>query len=150
MSPTAQRVVFSAVVIVVAIGGLFALAWGPASDRDVSNLGPDEFRVNARTIRDAAPEGPVFFGDPIDEGRDIYVSHAGSTTTSGYVAYSARGTSGCLLQLDREIGDLVDTCDGTRYSSTGERLDAYPVRYLNDRLFIDLNFRERAAQETTS
>ncbi|MGY9072156.1 MAG: hypothetical protein ACKVHU_04330 [Acidimicrobiales bacterium] len=147
MNPTVQRVALGASVIVLGLIGLFLLAWGPASDRSVSNLGPDEFRVNARTIREAAPEGPVFFADPISEGRDIYVTHSGATTTSGFTAFAARADSGCLVEYDRALGDLADTCTGVRYPSTGEGLLEYPVRYSNERLFVDLNFQERALQE---
>ena len=43
MSANARRVLLGVIAGVAVIGGLFAIAAGPGSDREVSNLGTDQF-----------------------------------------------------------------------------------------------------------
>ena len=66
MSTNARRILLGVVAAVAVIGGLFAIAAGPGSDREVSNLGTDQFDTlrPEKVARDAA-EGPLFFPDPI-------------------------------------------------------------------------------------
>lgn len=145
MSANARRVLLGVIAGVAVIGGLFAIAAGPGSDREVSNLGTDQFDTlrPEKVARDAA-EGPLFFPDPIREGRDIYVAHDGGPATEGFTAFSAvNDDTGCLLQFDRNAGDLVDVCDDSHHPADGSTQLQYPVEVRDDRLVIDLNFQER-------
>ena len=146
MSTNARRLLLGFVTCVVVIGVLFAIAAGPGSDREVSNLGSDEFDTlrPEKVARDAA-EGPLFFPDPLREGRDIYVAHDGGPATEGFTAFSAvNAATGCLLQYERDAGDLVDVCDDSRHPADGSTQLQYPVEVRDDRLVIDLNFQERS------
>ncbi len=148
MSANARRLLLGAITVIAVIVGLFAIAAGPGSDREVSNLGSDEFDSlrPEKVARDAA-EGPLFFPDPIREGRDIYVAHDGGPATEGFTVFSALNSeTGCLLQYERDTGDLVDVCDGSRHPADGSTQLRYPVEVRDDRLIIDLNFEERDQQ----
>jgi hypothetical protein len=145
MSPNLRRVLLGVVFVGVVTGGLWLIAAGPASDRDVSNLGSDTFdSLRPSNVARAAAEGPVFFPDPLGEGRDIYITHAGGDLDEGFVAFSAvNDDTGCLLQYEPDTDDLMDTCDGSRHPADGSTQLRYPVEVRDDRLIIDLNFRER-------
>ncbi len=148
MRGSARTVAIGVIVVVAVLVALWLIAAGPGSDRSVSNLGPDRFDTlrPAKVARDAA-EGPLFFPDPLDEGRELYVGHEGDDPAEGFIAFGARNPStDCLVQFDREAGDLVDVCDGSRHPPDGSTLYRYPVEVRDDRLIIDLNFEERGDQ----
>ena len=150
MSHNTRRLLLGAVTIAAVFLGMWLIAAGPGSDRDVANLGSDEFDTlrPEKVARDAA-EGPLFFPDPLREGRDIYVAHDGGADTEGFTAFSAvNAAPGCLLQYEREADVLIDTCDGTVHGATGSTQLQYPVEVRDDRLVIDLNFQQREPAPT--
>jgi hypothetical protein len=143
VSSNVRRLVLGATFIVLAVVGIWLVARLVASDRSISNLGDDEFEIGAQIVRDSASDGPIFLRDLINGGRDIYVTHDGSAGNDGFVAFTAYGTTGCLLQYDQEVEDLFDDCEETRWPADGAGLLQYPVRYNNGTLYIDINFQER-------
>ena len=147
MSHNARRLLLGAFLIAAVFGALWLIAIGPASDREVSNLGPDQFdTLRPQNVARAAVEGPVFFPDPISEGRDIYLTHDGGDLDDGFAAFSAvNETTECLLQFDRDLRVLVDTCDQSQHPADGSTQLQYPVVVRDDRLVIDLNFQDRPA-----
>jgi hypothetical protein len=152
MTNNTRRLLLGALTIVVVLGGMLLIALGPASDRDTTNLGSDQFDSlrPAKVARDAA-EGPIFFPDPLQQGRDIYIAHEGDDPTTGFIAFSAvNADTDCLLQFDRDIGDLVDTCDDSRHPADGTDQLQYPIEVRDDRLVIDLNFQERETDPESS
>lgn len=152
MSTNARRLLLGTVTVIAVMLGLWLIAVGPGSDREVSNLGPDRFEsLRPRNVARAAAEGPVFFPDPIREGRDIYITHDGGDLDDGFAAFSAvNENTGCLLQYDRAAGDLFDVCDESRHSVDFAGQLEYPVSVRDDRLVIDLNFQDRPATTDTN
>lgn len=145
MTNNTRRLLLGGLTIVVVLGGMLLIALGPASDRETTNLGSDLFDSlrPAKVARDAA-EGPIFFPDPLQQGRDIYVTHEGDDPNSGFIVFSAvNEETRCLLQFDRDAGDLYDECDNSRHPADGGDQLHYPVEVRDDRLVIDLNFQER-------
>lgn len=148
MKGSARTAAIGIAVVAIVVVALWVIAAGPGSDRSVSNLGPDRFDTlrPAKVARDAA-EGPLFFPDPLDEGRELYVGHEGDDPDTGFIAFGARNPStDCLVQYDTDAGDLFDLCDGSRHPADGSTLYRYPVEVRDDRLIIDLNFQERGDQ----
>jgi len=143
VSSNVRRLVLGAAFIIVAVVGIWLVARLVASDRSISNLGDDEFEIGAQVVRESVPDGPIFLRDLINGGRDIYVTHDGSAGDDGFLAFTAHGTTGCLLQYDQEIENLYDDCEDVRWPADGTGLLQYPVRYNNGTLYIDINFQER-------
>lgn len=152
MSPNSRRLLLGAATVVLVLGGLWLIAAGPGSDRSVSNLGPERFdSLRPQNVARDAAEGPIYFRDPLNEGRDIYLTHDGGDIDSGFRAFSAVNTAtGCLLQYDPTAGDLFDVCDESRHGADFAGQLEYPVTVRDNRLVIDLNFQERATTTTSS
>lgn len=143
MSSNVRRLVLGATFIILAVVGIWLVARLVASDRSISNLGDDEFEIGAEVVRDSVSDGPIFLRDLINGGRDIYVTHDGSAGNDGFVAFTAYGTTGCLLQYDQEVGHLFDDCEEISWPADGTGLLQYPIRRNNGNLYIDINFQER-------
>ena len=146
MSVNTRRIVLGAMTAVAVVVGLWLIAAGPASDRSVSNLGTDRFdSLRPQNVARDAAEGPIYFRDPLNEGRDIYLTHDGGDIDAGFRAFSAlNADTGCLLQYDPDANDLFDVCDGSRKSVDFAGQLEYPITIRDDRLVIDLNFQERS------
>lgn len=129
-------------VVAAAIGAVVIFTGGGSDDGTSGRAldgGRTEFEIDARVVREASAEGPLYFPDPLGDEREIYVLHEGDSEVEGYRAFSARGTSGCKLQYTRDDPRLVDTCTGQQWRPDGRGLPEYQVRVQDGRLYIDLN-----------
>jgi len=111
-------------------------------DRATSNLGDDVYDISASTVRASSP---LLLNDLAGGERALWVTHVGDDEMTGYHAFAAVAPDGCLVTLDRDTLDLVDSCDGTIVPPDGAGREQYPVTYDDGRLLIDLNFADRDA-----
>ena len=88
-----------------------------------------------------ARHGPLLFQDLLGHTRDIYVQHAGSDITKGWVAIEAHPDDdrSCALVWDGAASGFRD-CHGTRYSADGAGLTTYPASVDNKgHVIVDLH-----------
>ena len=109
-------------------------------DRDTSNLGDDVYDISASTVR---ARSPLLLNDLAGGERALWVTHVGDDEVTGYHAFAAVASDGCLVTLDRDTLDLIDSCDGLVVPPDGAGQERFPVTYDDGRLIIDLNFADR-------
>ncbi len=148
---TARRIAIGAVLTLVVMVVLVVLTFGPARDRDLSNLGADvfEFRAVDLASRIAEDGRPRLFADLVGSDRPIWVNHLGTDPEAGWYAVGAIAPGppeDCVVDWVPEAAEFED-CEGRRYPDTGDGLTPYPVVVDGSVASIDLNFDERAAAD---
>jgi hypothetical protein len=91
-----------------------------------------------------AERGPFLVADASpSRRRDIYVLHAGSDETAGWVVVSAfapgQTDRSCFLRWDPSAEGFQDPCTGSSYDADGPDLHHYPTAVRDGRLYVDLN-----------
>jgi hypothetical protein len=105
-----RRLIAIAIAGVVGAVLLLLLALALANNPDVqNNLGEPVFTVGvAESLAEEIDErGPLLFQDLLGGDRDIIVDHVGD---DDWIAYTARLGRGCRLELERDTGDLRNSC----------------------------------------
>lgn len=149
----------------VAIAVVFLVLWGVSvvSSRQDSvdvRLGDQTFQGgNAEELAGEIDDrGPILYGDISDSGsdgtRDIILQHLGDDPEEGWYAFRAqpadRGRE-CTWQWQPDEELFRAACDQTLTApADGEGLESYPVKVVDGKLDVDLNFARRETTTTTT
>ncbi|MEO1064190.1 MAG: hypothetical protein AAFZ07_22445 [Actinomycetota bacterium] len=141
------RLLLGTLAFVAATVLLVLVTFGPARDREVSNLGDDVFDLGntTRIAAEIADRGPILFPDVGEGNRPIYVNHLSSSVDTGWVAFSALAPAppaDCVIEWD-EDAELFVACDGRTFPPDGAGLDPFVIAVDGSIVSIDLNFAER-------
>ena len=141
------RLLLGTLAFVAATVLLVLVTFGPARDREVSNLGDDVFDLGntTRIAAEIADRGPILFPDVGEGNRPIWVNHLSPAVDTGWVAFSALAPAppqDCVVELDDAAEQFV-ACDGRTFPLDGEGLEQFVVEVDGSIVSIDLNFAER-------
>ncbi|MEY2468098.1 MAG: hypothetical protein QOF21_796 [Actinomycetota bacterium] len=134
-----------AIVVMLSLAALLtvlALSVATKPNADV-NLGDDTFNVGnasalARRIR--ADDFPLLFQDLRDKSIDVFVSHEGRSSRTGWRAIEAHAPGAPrTCQLEWTGSGYIDPCDGTRFPADGAGLRRFEVTVIQNRVIV--NFR---------
>lgn len=136
-----------ALAFVAAVVLLVLVTFGPARDREVSNLGDDVFDLGntTRIAAEIADRGPILFPDVGEGDRPIWVNHLSPAVDTGWVAFSAVAPAppdDCVVGWDEPAGQFV-ACDGRTYPPDGTGLAQFVIEVDGSIVSIDLNFAAR-------
>lgn len=144
---TRTRLLLGALAFLAATALLVLVTFGPARDREVSNLGDDvfEFNANAMAQRIAEDGRPRIFADPATGDRPLVITHSGTNPETGWAAFSGLAPAPpdeCIIEWIPDDGEFV-ACDGRTFPADGEGLDQFAVEVDGSIVVVDLNFAER-------
>lgn len=141
------RLLLGSLAFIAATVLLVLVTFGPARDREVSNLGDDVFDLGntTRIAAEIADRGPILFPDVGEGNRPIWVNHLSSAVDTGWVAFSAIAPAppaDCLVELADDSEQFV-ACDGRTFPLDGAGLESFVIEVDGSIVSIDLNFAER-------
>jgi hypothetical protein len=107
-----------------------------------SKLGSNVFKIgnakNQATIVDR--NGPLLFADPLQKGRDIYVSHLGTNQWAAVEVHPPGEPKSCTVKWEPSTRTFHDPCSGKNYPADGTGLVRYKTSVdKNGDLIVDLH-----------
>jgi hypothetical protein len=107
-----------------------------------SKLGSNVFKIgsakNQATIVDR--NGPLLFADPLQKGRDIYVSHLGTNQWAAVEVHPPGEPKSCTVTWRGATRTFHDPCSGKDYPADGTGLVRYRTSVdKNGELIVDLH-----------
>jgi hypothetical protein len=118
--------------------GIVALA---GSGKAKSHLASNVFKIGKAKDQAAVVDrhGPLLFADPLEKGRDIYVSHLGGTNWAAFEVHPPGESKKCTVEWQSRPRVFRDTCSGRVYPADGIGLTRYRA-YVDKKgeLIIDL------------
>lgn len=107
-----------------------------------SKLGSNVFKIgnakNQATIVDR--NGPLLFADPLQKGRDIYVSHLGTNQWAAVEVHPPGEPKSCTVKWEPSTRTFHDPCSGKNYAADGTGLVRYKTSIdKNGDLIVDLH-----------
>lgn len=141
---TRRRVALGVALFFISVVALTLVTFGPARDRDISNLGVDVFDIGntSRIAGTIAENGPILIPDPLDRGRPLWIQHQGQQVDTGWSVFSAVVGDECTVEYRIDSADFLD-CNGVVYPADGDGLQQYPVTVDGSVVSVDVNFLER-------
>jgi hypothetical protein len=153
-----RALIVATVGIAVAAGGLWlaSLAVSHKSTLDV-NLGTPTFQGGRadRLAKAISKDGPIIYSDVSgDRKRDIIVQHLGTDPAKRWYAFLAQPKGKprtCFWQWKSKEQQFRAICDRSlTLPADGAGTTPFPVKVIDGRLDVDLNFATRPSTTTTS
>ncbi len=147
--PKASKRVKIGLAVGALIFGVLAIAFTTISasrNEDVrSKLADDQFEAGQTATLAAQIQsgGPVFYPDPLEEGRGVFIIHDGMSADEGWDAISSipPNTSGadCILEWSADVESFLDSCNGAEFTPRSPELIHYPTNVDNGVLIVDMS-----------
>jgi len=146
------------VAVVLVMGGLFLAAVAlSGQDGQSVRLGDSTFQGGSaeRLAAEIADQGPIIYPD-VSGGRDrdLILQHLGDDHRRGWYAFRAQPPDkprDCTWQWRAEQRRFRARCDHDLTApADGRGLERFPVKVVDGRLDIDLNFADRTTTTTTT
>ncbi len=131
------------VAIAVAIAVLVLWASG-SSDDVIPKLGDEVFDagVIGRISDEIGRNGPLFYPDPTERGRDIWLTHLGTDPEVEWHAFEALvpgAADGCLAEWNRDISRFFNQCDPNEtFPPDGRGLTELSVEIEEGHVIVDV------------
>ncbi|MCU1450208.1 MAG: hypothetical protein JWP02_2378 [Acidimicrobiales bacterium] len=118
--------------------GIVSLA---GSGKAKSKLASDVFKVGKAKNQAAIVDrhGPLLFADPLQRGRDIYLSHLGDDRWAAFDVHPSGEPKTCTVTWQAQTRSFHDPCSGRLYPTDGTGLTRYSA-YVDKKgdLVVDL------------
>ena len=160
-STTQVRAILIAVVSVIFAATLgYAIVRVATTQKSSVNGGSASGVWNAGSAERLAKaidrDGPILLSDVSGAGQrlPVYISHVGSTSTTGWHAFVARpigAPDSCFITWNRTANVFRSSCDSSTYPIEGVGLRVFPVTVSKfGDVFVDLKPKSTTTTSTTS